>query len=121
MIAGQWRPTSYRKTIENMPILSAIMTMVVVDCLRHHAVVFETWVGHGTGTCATGSTLTGPNNPEIWSGSPFVQSRQLVKLKRPVGLGFSCCTHSGHDLRVPLGLQSLSSGQFSSPIRRLPH
>lgn len=40
--AVQWRPTSYRKTNGNMPILPVLITQVVVDRLRPHAVVFET-------------------------------------------------------------------------------
>ena len=63
--------------------------------------------------------LTGPSNPQGESGSFFFHSRQLVKVRRPVGLGLPSLSHAGHDLRVPFGLRSLSSGNCSSPICRL--
>ena len=70
-------------------------------------------------TLATLRILTGPSNPDSSSGESFFHNRQLVKVKRPLGLGLPSWSHCGQRSRVPLGLRSLSSGRSSSPIMRL--
>ena len=44
--------------------------------------------GHFTAAVSTTRSVTGPSRPDSWSGSPCFHSRQLVKVKRPVGLGW---------------------------------
>src|SRR5712672_3408814 len=63
-----------------------------------------------------GIILTGPIKPDCCSGESFFHKRQVVNVKRPVELFWPDSNQDGHDLRVPSGLRSLSSGNCSSPI-----
>ncbi len=49
-------------------------------------------------------TVTGPSKPDGNSASSFFHNRQLVNVKRPVGLGWPSVSHCGHALSVPFGV-----------------
>src|SRR6516225_5228377 len=66
-----------------------------------------------------GMIFTGPINPDCCSGESFFHKRQLVNVKRPVGLFWPDVNQDGHALSVPSEFRSLSSGNCSSPIIRL--
>jgi hypothetical protein len=55
---------------------------------------------------------------DFWSGSPCFHSRQLVKVRRPVRLGWPALARCGHSLSVPSGWRRLSSGNRSWPKQR---
>src|SRR6516164_6334968 len=69
-------------------------------------------------TTRAASRRTGPRSPDERKGSSFFQSGQVLKVKRPLGLGWCSLSHSGQLLRAPSGLRSLSAGNDSSPIIR---
>ena len=67
-----------------------------------------------------GTICTGPINPDGWSGSSLCQSRQEVKVLRPVGARLALeQPFRPRPLACRPGLRSLSSGSSSSPICRL--
>ena len=57
--------------------------------------------GHFTGAVVSTRSVTGPSKPDSCRGSPFFHSRQLVNVKRPVGLAWPSPTHCGHSFSVP--------------------